>query len=404
MNRNNDKSGLSRMTIGISVLNVQTGSDYGYINRLIECLGDPAVDRTFILIGREEQKGHFIAAPANFSYRFYKLHGPVSESSGPRIDKLFNEVIADFGCDLLLEFGLGGVSSVSLPRVSMINNFKMVGTFSNSGKPSVSRRKLTLINKSNVNNIKNARGIIFSNPYLQHEISRIIPLERLKTTSIYLGMPGPDEESSHKAIARYGIGSRHIVSIVSSEGMKESLRMLKAYCRAFEKDSEAPDLVLVGTNENPRDVGLILDKINKSALQSKIKYIGTIPDEDFSALLHKAHFLVIPSEIFNNADTLVTAMNCGCAILCANKNANQEITGGAALYFDPDHRPDLTYKLKLTADDKSLLDFLRRQSTSRARLFTKGQIAGRLLGFFDDVICDSKDSAAVKTPQNTVAP
>lgn len=391
------------MTIGISVLNAQTGSDYVYINRLIECLGHPEVDRTFVLIGRMEQKDHFITAPANFSYRFYKLHGTFSGLPDPRVDKLFTQVIAEFGCDLLLEFGLGEVSDVSVPRVSMINDFKMIETSSKNNKPSVSRRKLKLINKACINNIKNTRGIVFSNPYLQHEISRIEPLASLRTTSIYMGMPDPDKKSVRKAISHYGFKGCYIISTVSSEGMRESLVMLNAYCQAFDKYPDAPELVLVGSDENPGEVSLILDKINKSVLCSKIRYLGTIPDEDLSALLRKSELLIIPFEISSNADTLVTAMNCGCAILCANKEANQEIIDGAALYFDPDNRADLVFKLKLIANDKDLLDFLRNQSRLRAGLFTRNQIAGRLLGFFDDVIGDSQNSEAVKTPQNTLA-
>lgn len=390
------------MTIVISILKAQTGSDYAYVNRLIECLGHPEVDRSFILIGRKEQKDHFISAPANFFYRFYKLHGTISGSVDPRVDKLFTEVIAEFGCDLLLEFGLGEGSGISVPRVSMINDFKMIGTSNKNKKPSVSRRKLKLISRAGINNIKNTRGIIFSNPYLQHEISRIEPLAHLKTTSIYMGMPDPDEKSVRKVVSRYELESSYIISAVSSESIRESLAMLEAYSQAFDKHPDAPDLVLAGTNENPGEVGVILDKINKSALHSKIKYIGTIPDEDFSALLRKAKLLMIPFEISSNVDILVTAMNFGCAVLCVNKKANQEIAGGAALYFDPENRPDLAFKLKLIADDKDLLDFLRKQSGLRAALFTRNQITGKFLGFFDDVIGDSQNATAVKIPQKTL--
>ena len=391
------------MTVGISALNVRTKSDYRYANKLIECLGGLAKDRTFILFGREGQEDYFIPAPVNFKYRFYKLYGPVSETVNPRIDKLIDDVLAEFGCDLLLEFGLGGASDISFPKVSIINSFEMFGAGNKNGGSSFSRRKLKLINKTAVNNIKKSRGIIFSSPYLHDEISRIAPMTGLKTTSIYLGAHHCNEKAGQKVFAKYGIDNRYLISLISSAGMKKSLRMLNAYCRAFEKDPNAPDLVLAGTDEDPEDVCVLLEAINKLPLNSKIKYVGTIPDEDFSVLLTKARVLVFPFEIFNSAETLITAMNSGCAILCANKTAFQEITDGATLYFDPEYPSDLAFKLNLIIDDEDLTDFLKEQSKMRAALFSREEITSRLMDFLDDVVADFKNAAVAKSPENTVA-
>ncbi|UCE65740.1 MAG: glycosyltransferase [Candidatus Zixiibacteriota bacterium] len=404
MNRNNnEKPGSSGMTVGINAFNVRSKSDYRYANKLIECLGGLAEDRAFILIGREGQEDYFIPAPVNFKYRFYKLYNPVSETVNPRIDKLFDDVLAEFGCDLLLEFGLGGASDIAFPKVSIINSFEMFGSGNIDGKSSCSARKLKLINKTAVNNIKKSRGIIFSSPYLQDEISRIAPMAYLKTTSIYLGAPDSGEKAGQKVCSKYGIDIRYLISLISSAGMKESLRMLHAYCQAFEKGPDAPDLVLVGADENPEDVCVLLEAINKLPLNSRIKYVGTIPDEDFSVLLGNARVLVFPHEIFNSVETLVTAMNCGCAILCANNNKPQEITDGAALYFNPENLSDLAFKLKLIVDDEELAGFLKKQSEIRAALFSREEIASRLMDFLDDVVVDFKNAAVAKSPENTVA-
>jgi glycosyltransferase involved in cell wall biosynthesis len=158
----------------------------------------------------------------------------------------------------------------------------------------------------------------------------------------------------------------------------------------------------VGSDENPQDVCELLESINRMPLNSKIKYIGAIPDEDFSVLLGEARLLVFPFEIFNGAEILITAMNCGCAILSANTKIPQDITESAALYFNPGNRSDLAFKLKLIVDDEDLTNFLKKQSKMRAALFSKKEIAGRLMDFLDDIVIDFKKAAVAKSPENTV--
>jgi glycosyltransferase involved in cell wall biosynthesis len=353
------------MKVGISVVNLRARSDLSYANRLVEYLGSSATKREFILIGRQGHENCFGPAPQNFSYVFYKLHDPISTKNNPRAAELLNETLIDTGCDLLVEFGSGATPGISLPSVSIINSFKMFGTRDLQSGPSSSQRRLKLINKSSASSLKQSQGIIFSSPYLRDEFSRILPLDHKRRTSIYMGSSAPRKQDDSRLLSNYGINKRYIISLISSAGMRESLRLLKAYGQAFEKDSNAPDLVLIGTEETPGDVCNMLEVIHKSPLHSRIKYIGIIPDEDLYVLLTSAHLLVFPYEIFNCADVLVTAMECGCTILCANRQSSVDIACEAALYYDPQNWGDLAFKMKLIADDTGLSNFLRSQSEIR---------------------------------------
>jgi len=389
------------MTVAISAINIRTKFDYRYVNRLIECFGELATDRDFLLIGRKEQADLLIPAPKNFEYRFYK-HLPISEPDSPLIDNLFDNILTDFGCDLLLEFGLGGAFNIKCPRISLINSFEMCGPSNKSGKTSFSGKKLKLINRAAVKNIKKNQGIIFSSHYLQNEISRNMPITDLKTTSIYIEKPDTAGSNNRQVLSEYGVNSRFLLSLVSSECMQEFSRMLMAYCFAFEQNPDAPDLILAGTNESPADASEILNAIGRMPLKSKIKYIGTIPEEDFLALLDEARILVFSSETFNIAEILVAAMNRGCAIVCTNEKIPREITDGAALYFNPGNWRDLGFKLRLIIDDKALSNFLKCQSKEKANLFSWEKTTKQMLEFFDDVTTDYKNENASTVSKDTI--
>jgi len=390
------------MKVAISTINIQTKFDYRYVNRLIECFGDLAADRDFLLVGRKGQEGFLIPAPKNFKYRFCKLHLPISEPSNPIMDKHFDGILTDFDCDLLLEFGLRGVSNIGCPSISLVNGFNMCDCSIKKDKTSASGKKLKFINRAVAGKMKKRQGVIFSSRYLQNEISRNMSLADLKTASIYIDKQDAEGSDIRMTLSEYGVDNRFLISLVSSEGMQEFSRTLKAYCLAFEKNPDAPDLILVGTNESPGHVCEILNEIGKTPLHSKIKYIGTVPEEDFLTLLSEAHILVFSSGIFNGPDILVAAMNRGCAIVCANEKCSHEITDGAALYFDPGNWRDLAYKLRLIIDDKALSAFLKSRSRERANFFSWEKTTRQMLDFFDDVVAGYKNEINPETPENTV--
>jgi glycosyltransferase involved in cell wall biosynthesis len=390
------------MKIAISTVNIQTGFDFRYVNRLIECFGDLAADRDFLLVGRKGQEDFIIPAPKNFKYGFFRIHYPKSDTVDPIIDKKLDKILVDSDCDLLLEFGLGEAFDIDCPKISLVNSFNMYDSNIKKNKTSSSVKRLKLVSRAATRNMEKSQGIIFTSRNLQDVVSRIMPVADLKTASIYIDKQDISETDNRKILSEYGINSRFLISLVSSEGMKEFSRILKAYCRAFERSPDIPDLVLTGTNESPEHVCEILNAIDRTPLHSKIKYIGTIPEEDFLTLLSEALILVFSSGIFNGPETLVAAMNRGCAIVCANDKIPLEVTDGAALYYDSRDWRDLAFKLSLIVDDEDLFAFLKDRSRERANFFSWEKATKQMLDFFDDVVTSHKKESNPETSKNAI--
>jgi hypothetical protein len=280
------------MKIAINGISAQTEHDYRYINRLIECFGNLASDKTFLLMGRRGQEDFYVPPPKNFEYKFCKLRMPITDNDGVWINGLVKNILTDFGCDLLLDFGSKAAIDIEVPRVSLISNLETFDSGRGKNRSTVTRKRLTLVNKTAVKSMDKSRDIIFPSRYLHGEISRKGKMDRTKKASLIRGKPAVERSPDRKTLSRYGIDSRFFLSPVSSDSMREFSRMLKAYGLAFKRDYSIPDLVLVGSDESPAQVGEIMNAINKSVANSKISYVGSIPDEDYVALQDGAQYSI----------------------------------------------------------------------------------------------------------------
>ena len=92
--------------------------------------------------------------------------------------------------------------------------------------------------------------------------------------------------------------------------------------------------------------------------------------EDIPALYRHAELFVNPSFWESFSFPLVEAMACGTPILCSDRPAMREITGGAALLFQPEDIDELTRLLKQVSGDAALKKELRAQGLRRVRMFS----------------------------------
>jgi len=119
---------------------------------------------------------------------------------------------------------------------------------------------------------------------------------------------------------------------------KNHLRLLKAFeavCAALPSSSFR--LVLAGADWHGAPE--IHRAIVASPVRDRIHCAGFVPDEDLSAWYSGARALVFPSLFEGFGLPPLEAMACGCPVLCSDRGSLLEVTGGAAVIFDPEN-PD----------------------------------------------------------------
>jgi glycosyltransferase involved in cell wall biosynthesis len=129
-----------------------------------------------------------------------------------------------------------------------------------------------------------------------------------------------------------------------------------------------------------------LEMIDGLGLRNRVHLLHIVPNDDLPALYSQAACLVYPSLYESFGLVQLEAMACGCPVIGANSGAIPEITGGAALLFDP-HSPDELSRaiLKVTGKPEVRRNLVER-GLLRAREFTWEHAARETLAVFRELV------------------
>lgn len=373
------------MRIGISALNVQSERDYWRLNNLITSLEESQSGGSFLLLARTGQEDFIVQAPECFQYRFIKIN-TVRRGSGLQFEeKLLHDSLEDFHCDVLFEFGSSDPGTLDIPRVSLVSS-GMTGPV--RGDKSSSRYKLKLIARSASKMPDKSEDIIFPSRFTMGFLPLSSPeFYRNGDSDIPKKQDNIISEDG-ELLSRYRIDGRFFFCVVYPDSIPEMKNLLKAYRNACATNPDIPRLVFASAGKSPEDIAAIMDIMKNIELDSKIIFIGALHENDLPELFSETLAFIYPHENENSPEILLAAMAGGCAILSSNKGDIPEIAGSAALYFDSGNSEDLAFKMNLISNDNDLVDFLKRESQKAGSRFTWQNVAGRLVGFFADVIND----------------
>ena len=112
---------------------------------------------------------------------------------------------------------------------------------------------------------------------------------------------------------------------------------------------------------------MINECIKNYEMENVVKIIGLVNQQELRALYSNSDFLILPSPCENFAYTLVEAMCCGAAIVCANTTAMPETCKEAALYFDPNNKDEMVKVMKLLINQQELKKSMKQKSLIRVK-------------------------------------
>jgi len=103
--------------------------------------------------------------------------------------------------------------------------------------------------------------------------------------------------------------------------------------------------------------------------------LGRVAAEELGALYTGATGLVLPSLFEGFGMTVLEAMQCGCPVACSSLAALPEVTGEAALLFDPRDPEAFGEALDRISNDEALRERLREEGFRQAAKFSWQQTA-----------------------------
>jgi glycosyltransferase involved in cell wall biosynthesis len=159
---------------------------------------------------------------------------------------------------------------------------------------------------------------------------------------------------------RYTDGAEFFLYTGAIHPRKNLLNLLKAYSVFKRRLQSSLKLVLAGRLAWKNDEFLELLKTYK--YRDDVVLTGYLPETELAALTASAYAMVYPSFFEGFGVPVLEAMRSGVPVLTSKDSAMEEISEGAALYFDPNNVDDMAYKLM----------FIYKNEGERKELIQKG--------------------------------
>ncbi len=167
--------------------------------------------------------------------------------------------------------------------------------------------------------------------------------------------------------AKFGLPNSFIYYPANPWQHKNHARLMAGLRIYGSRFGEIPWLVLSGrlANEDRDALSLAI----AAGVENRVMDLEFVDIADLPGLYSAATLMVFPSLFEGFGIPLVEAMACGCPIVAANATTIPEVTGGAALLFDPFDPVDIAATLYRAVNDPQLRGTLAARGASQLQRF-----------------------------------
>lgn len=218
---------------------------------------------------------------------------------------------------------------------------------------------------------RRARHIVTISEHAKREIVeryRIAP-ERITVTPLaasplFSPEPRPDDAAIR---ARFGLPGEYLLYVGKIQERKNIPRLLRAYHGLRSERPDAPPLALVGDRTWKSEASFAV--LEELGLAPHVPMPGRASDEELAAIYRGATLFVYPSLLEGFGMPPLEAMQSGVPVAASNASSIPEVTGDAAVSFDPLSVPAMTDAMRRLLDDETLRATCVARGRERARQF-----------------------------------
>ncbi|GAB4249989.1 MAG: glycosyltransferase family 1 protein [Thermoleophilia bacterium] len=196
--------------------------------------------------------------------------------------------------------------------------------------------------------------------------------------------PVADAEELASVRRRYALPDRFALWIGDFRPEKNLEFLVQSW--ALVRGRVDPDLHLVMAGTQSGEFFKIRREVVRRGLESQIHFPGYIRDDDLAALYSAAEMFVFPSLYEGFGLPPLEAMACGTPCVVSNSSALPEVTGRAAMMFNPTEHDQLVECVKRVLSDQTLNSNLRKEGFAQAAKFSWEQAAAETLEVYAQVL------------------
>lgn len=184
-----------------------------------------------------------------------------------------------------------------------------------------------------------------------------------------------------RARSRYHLPDRFILFVGRLYPQKNFATLARAF--AIVKDQIPHKLIVAGQPRFKFEGELNL--LRELGVVDRVDFLRYVPNDDLPLIYNLADCFVYPSLYESFGLAQLEAMGCGCPVIGADAGAIPEVTGGAAILFDPQCPRALSRAiLKVTCEPEVRRDLVER-GLARAREFTWERTARETLAVIKEL-------------------
>jgi glycosyltransferase involved in cell wall biosynthesis len=218
---------------------------------------------------------------------------------------------------------------------------------------------------------RRADAILVPSAAARRDVARAYRIPEARIHVVHLGLsahfrPVPAARRA-SLLERLGLRAPYVLFVGARPPRKNIEALLAALAKVAGAGRADLQLAIAGpADPGDRRLRALAERLG---LDSAVRWLGWIRDEDLPALYGGAVCLVYPSLAEGFGLPIIEAMASGTAVITSDRSSMAEIAGDAALLVDPESPPALAEGLRRLTGDASLREELIARGAARAREF-----------------------------------
>ena len=225
-----------------------------------------------------------------------------------------------------------------------------------------------------VQSVRQANAIITDSQRTKLDIIEHLHIEPSKVTAVHLGVGEVFRPLERDAVRSRVKALRIHADYILAVGTLEPRKNYPLLFQAISRMPDCPLLVIAASGRGWR-YRTILQELERLGLQSRVRLLDYVSNEDLVALYNGALLLVQPSLYEGFGLPLVQAMACGTPVLSSNCVCLPEIGADAVAYFESGSEDSLVQELQHLLGSEARRQTLRLAGLRRARDFDWSETA-----------------------------
>lgn len=178
-----------------------------------------------------------------------------------------------------------------------------------------------------------------------------------------------DDRRSNELFDRLGIEKKKYFLYPANFWQHKNHEMLLTAFSLAITQGLPPEIKLVCTGAPTERQKAVIDKAQSMELLGRVIFPGYLPNDELALLLSQSIGMIFPSLYEGFGMPVIEAMAAGVPVACSNTHSLPEVTGGAALMFNPESPEEIAGAMVSLAGNEALRSRLVKAGLVRALEF-----------------------------------